>query len=65
MTRRFITWHNYQSADGNYSWAIIDRMVCVRTRYGQKCTQIGGSPPEWIARVLAKELSALAKCDDC
>jgi len=24
--------------------------------HGSKCTQIGGSPPDWIARVLAKEL---------
>jgi len=63
--KRFITWQNHQSEDGQYSWAIVDNMVCVRTQHGQKCTQIGGSPPDWIARVLAKELGALNPCADC
>jgi hypothetical protein len=63
--REWTIWNNCQSEDGQYSWAIVSNMVCVRTQHGQKCTQVGGSPPDWIARVLAKELSALNKCEDC
>jgi len=65
MTRQFVTWHNCRSEDGQYSWAVIDGLVFVRTQHGQKVTQVGGSPPEWIARVLAKELGALNRCADC
>jgi len=50
---------------GNYSWAVIDGLVFVRTQHGQKVTQVGGSPPDHIARILAKELGALNPCADC
>src|SRR5262249_42814568 len=65
MSRSFVVWNSMQSEFGNYSWAIVDNMVCVRAPHGQKCTQIGGSPPDHIARILARELGALARCDDC
>jgi hypothetical protein len=65
--RDWVIWNAMQTEHGNYSWAIVENMVCVRTQFGhgQKCTQIGGSPPHNIARILARELSALNKCDDC
>ena len=55
--RKFIVWHNTKSEYGDGSWAIIDGMVFVRTGHGQKATQIGGSNPEGLARILIRELA--------
>ena len=59
--RKSITWHTSQSEYGTGSWAVIDGMVFVRTAHGTKATQVGGSPPETIARI--RELAG--ECRDC
>ena len=61
--RKFIVWHTSKSEWGSGSWAIIDGMVFVRTCDGQKATQLGGSPPETLARMLIRELAN--ECRDC
>jgi hypothetical protein len=63
--RQFAVWHSVRDEHGNYSWRVADGLVFVRTANGRKSTQIGGSSPDHIARILARELDALAKCDDC
>jgi hypothetical protein len=55
--RKFVVWRTSQSEWGTGSWAIIDGMVFVRTCNGQKATQIGGSNPEGLARILIRELA--------
>jgi hypothetical protein len=66
MAKRNLTvWHNCQGTEGNYSWAVVENMVCVRAANRQKCTQIGGHPPDLLARILARELGALNRCADC
>jgi hypothetical protein len=41
-----------------YIWSVFNRLVTVTAPDGrQKMTQLGGSPPESIARLLAKELA--------
>jgi hypothetical protein len=37
--RNWTIWHSVRDENGNYSWAIVDNMVCTRTAHGQKCTQ--------------------------
>ena len=61
--RKFIVWHTSTSEWGPGSWAVIDGIVFVRTAHGTKATQLGGSPPEIIARLLIRELSG--ECRDC
>ena len=56
MTQRFVTWHSLKNEFGNGSWAVFDGMVTVRTPDGTKSAQIGGMPPEYLARVLMREL---------
>ena len=61
--RRFVVWTTSKSEYGTGSWAIIDGTVFVRTAHGQKATQIGGSNPEGLARILIRELAG--ECRDC
>lgn len=63
--RDFVHWRPERNECGSYSWTIIENMVCVCTPNGKKCTQIGGSSPHHIARILAKELGAFNHCSDC
>jgi hypothetical protein len=42
---------------GSGAWTSNDDLVYVRTDDGGKCTQIGGSPPEVIARLMLWELA--------
>jgi hypothetical protein len=64
--RKWVVWDSVRDEWENYSWCVNDGLVFVRTQYGQKCTQVGGSPPHFIARLLARELSNLApECEDC
>jgi hypothetical protein len=39
------------------SWGHDGSMVQVRTPYGHKTTQIGGSPPITLARIMLRELA--------
>ena len=58
MTREYITWHSLRCEHGNCSWGVThDGMLMVRTHLGTKCTQLGGSSPDMLARVLMKEIS--------
>jgi Terminase RNaseH-like domain len=57
MRRPFVIWRTLKCEHGQGSWAIIDGMVFVRTCNGHKATQIGGSNPEGLARMLIRELS--------
>jgi hypothetical protein len=36
----------------------------VRTHLGTKSTQLGGSPPDFLASVLMREINSAAKCAD-
>jgi hypothetical protein len=63
--RQFAVWNSIRDENGNYSWCVKDGLVFVRTANGHKATQIGGSSPDHIARILARELGALARCNDC
>ena len=58
MTREYITWHNMKNEHGQCSWGVTrDGMLMVRTHLGTKCTQLGGSSPDMLARVLMKEIN--------
>ena len=54
MRRPFVIWRTLKCEHGQGSWAIIDGMVFVRTCNGHKATQIGGSNPEGLARMLIR-----------
>jgi hypothetical protein len=41
-----------------------DGTLDVRTHLGGKCTQLGGSPPDFLASILMREINSSAKCDD-
>jgi hypothetical protein len=66
--RRFVVWRNMQSEWGNCSWAVLDEdtypILMVKTHLGTKSTQLGGSPPDFLARILMKEIYNDAKCGD-
>jgi hypothetical protein len=55
--RRFVVWTTSKSEYGSGSWAVIDGIVFVRTCNGHKATQLGGSNPEGLARILIRELA--------
>ena len=64
MRRPFVIWNNLKCEYGNGSWALIDGTVFVKTCNGSKATQLGGHPPEGIARLLIRELVAGDRPDD-
>jgi hypothetical protein len=62
-TREFVVWHTLKNEWGNCSWCVTkDRTLYVNTPWGSKCTQLGGSPPKVLAKMLMKEIDAQAKC---
>ena len=67
--RKFVVWHNMRNEYGQCSWCLMDvdtyPILCVRTHLGQKCTQLGGHPPDLLARILMKEINAQACADGC
>jgi hypothetical protein len=38
-------------------WWVEDNMVEVWSRHGRKITQVGGSPPEALAKLMLRELA--------
>lgn len=58
--RRFIAWNTLHTEHGHGSWALIDNMLTVRTADGTKSAQIGGMPPEVLARMLMREIASEA-----
>jgi hypothetical protein len=43
------------------SYALEDGIVKVKTRYGEKATQVGAFNSEWVARRLLEELASEGK----
>jgi hypothetical protein len=67
--RRFVVWHNMTCEWGNCSWAVLERdstcpFIVVKTHLGHKATQLGGHPPDVLARILTREINSAAKCGD-
>lgn len=56
MKRRFFIWRTLTNEFGNASYAVDNDLVTVVTPYGTKATQLGGSSPQSIARLLMREL---------
>jgi len=56
MMRKFVTWTAIKTEHGQGSWCIDCGMVRVVTQHGTKAAQIGGLPPDFLARLLMKEL---------
>jgi len=59
VRRPFVIWSNLKCEHGNGSWVVIDGIVFVKTCYGSKATQLGGSNPEGLARILIRELAGM------
>jgi hypothetical protein len=55
--REFVTWTTVATPYGNASWAVIDGVLKVRSAIGDKAKQLGGMPPETLARLLMLELA--------
>jgi hypothetical protein len=63
--REFVIWRTLRNEYGQCSWAVTrDGTLCVRTHLGSKCTQLGGSPPDFLASILMREINSAAKCVD-
>jgi hypothetical protein len=63
--REFVVWHTMKNEWGQCSWSVSGgpyRILTVNTPYGSKATQLGGSPPKVLAKMLMKEIDAQAKC---
>jgi hypothetical protein len=61
--REFVTWSTLETPYGHASWAVIDGVLKVRSAIGQKATQLGGSTPHSLARMLMSELAMEQECD--
>ena len=57
VRRPFVIWSNLKCEHGNGSWAVIDGIVFVKPCNGSKATQLSGSNPEGLARILIRELA--------
>jgi len=58
MSGQFVVWNSIHNEHGSGSWAVIDGdMLVVRTCNGTKMAQLGGSPPQSLARLLMYELA--------
>jgi hypothetical protein len=56
--REFVVWSTLKNEYGNGSWFVTkDRTLYVRTHLGTKCTQLGGHPPDLLARILMREIN--------
>jgi hypothetical protein len=57
--REFVVWRTLATDYGQCSWCVTrDGTLYVNTRQGSKCTQIGGSSPEYLASVLLREINS-------
>ena len=60
--RKFVIWHNMKNEFGQCSWCLSDvdtyPIITVRTQHGQKSTQLGGHPPDLLARILMREINS-------
>jgi hypothetical protein len=56
--RKFVIWHSMQNEFGNCSWCLTeDQILTVRTHLGTKSTQLGSMPPDFLARILMREIN--------
>jgi len=62
--REFVTWSTLATPYGSASWAVIDGVLKVNSALGSKATQLGGMPPQSLARLLMSEL-ANEKYEEC
>jgi hypothetical protein len=57
--REFVVWLNMKNEFGQCSWCLTrDGTLTVRTHLGTKCTQLGGHPPDLLARILMREINS-------
>ena len=64
--REIVRWFRLRTEHGNCVWCVDrDGLLHVNTPHGSKCTQLGGSEPTFLARLLTKEIVGQAKCNDC
>lgn len=62
--REWVVWRTLKNEHGQCCWCVTrDGTLYLRTHLGQKCTQLGGSPSDFLATILVKEINN-AKCDD-
>jgi hypothetical protein len=50
-------WNAIRNEHGIGSWAVSEGLLTVKTPEGSKTTQLGGQPPECLARLLMWELA--------
>jgi hypothetical protein len=56
--REFVIWRTLKNEYGQCSWCVTrDGTLYVRTHLGGKCTQIGGSSPEFLASLIMREIN--------
>jgi hypothetical protein len=56
--REFVVWRTLATDHGQCSWTVTrDGTLYVNTRLGSKCTQIGGSSPEYLAGLILREIN--------
>jgi hypothetical protein len=60
--RQFITWSSLDTPYGPASRAVVDQTLQVRSALGSKATQLGGMPPQSLARLLIWELANEHEC---
>lgn len=56
MARQFVVWNILKCEHGHGAWAVVDGILTVNTANGSKSAQIGGMPPDTLARLLMQEL---------
>ena len=59
--RAFSVAHGGRLVAGSYAYLLDEKLIRVRTRRGEKATQLGGSPVEDVARLLLIELAQEGK----
>ena len=56
--REFVVWRTFATDYGQCSWTVTrDGTLYANTRLGSKCTQIGGSSPEYLAGLILREIN--------
>ena len=63
--REWVIWHTLKNEYGQCSWCVTrDGTLYVNTHLGSKCTQLGGSPPDFLASILMREINSENKPGD-
>jgi hypothetical protein len=57
--REFVVWHSMKNEYGQCSWCLTkDQILTVRTHLGTSAPQLGGHPPDLLARILMREINS-------